>query len=137
MGLNERLIPVPTEYFFHRSIAMFSDKGINLIVDHVLHDRFTAADCFDTLENYNVLFVGVHCPIEELQRREIARGDRSVGQAISQLNYVHKNEIYDVEVDTFTETIQSCAERITEHLRSDRCKSAWLQTINGYRSSSK
>lgn len=84
---NEHLIPVPTEYFFHRSIRLFSDKGVNLIVDNVLHDKTTTDDCFDALRDYDVLFVGVHCPTEELQRREAARGDRTVGQAISQLAY--------------------------------------------------
>lgn len=38
---NDRLIPVPTEHFFHDSIRMFSDRGVNVIVDHVLHDRDT------------------------------------------------------------------------------------------------
>ncbi|MGG3506172.1 AAA family ATPase [Paenibacillus lautus] len=37
---NDRLIPVETEYFFHRTIAMFSDKAVNLIIDHVIHDEF-------------------------------------------------------------------------------------------------
>lgn len=95
---NNHLIPVETEYFFHRTIAMFSDKGVNLIVDHILHDNFTKEDCFQVLSNYPVLFVGVHCPIEELERREKARGNRNIGQAKQQLEYVHKDEIYDIEM---------------------------------------
>lgn len=50
---GERLIPVPTEHFFHRTIQMFSDKGINLVVDQILHDSETLLDfkeaCEDTL----------------------------------------------------------------------------------------
>ena len=55
---NERLIPVPTEHFFHRNLAMFSDKGVNLIVDHVLHDEDTLKDCIGMIENHPVFFVG-------------------------------------------------------------------------------
>ncbi|MBT2690593.1 AAA family ATPase [Bacillus sp. ISL-47] len=66
---NQRLIPVPTEQFFHRSIAMFSDEGINLVVDHVLHDRETLRDCLEILREYPVFFTGVHCPLDELDQK--------------------------------------------------------------------
>ena len=113
---NNHLIPVETEYFFHRTIAMFSDKGIHLVVDHILHDDFTKEDFFKVLANYPVLFVGVHCPIEELERREHARGDRTIGQARKQLEYVHKDVIYDVEVNTFRESIEECAHKVIDAL---------------------
>lgn len=114
---NERLIPVPTEYFIHRTIKMFSDKGINLIVDQILHNDETFADCMEVLHDYPVLFVGVHCPPEELTRREEMRGDRMIGQAVSQLKYVHQqNEVYDVEVNTMNNTIEVCAEMIVQQL---------------------
>ncbi|HYE08721.1 MAG TPA: AAA family ATPase [Patescibacteria group bacterium] len=127
---NSHLIPVETEYFFHRTIAMFSDKGINLIVDHILHDNFTKNDCFEVLTNYPVLFVGVHCPIEELERREKARGDRNIGLAKKQLEFVHKNEIYDIEVDTFTESVEECSKKIIESLISNKYPDGWLCTSN-------
>ncbi|WP_114572248.1 chloramphenicol phosphotransferase CPT family protein [Exiguobacterium flavidum] len=97
---TDHLIPVPTETFFHRTVAMFSDQGINLIVDHVLHDGETTRDCLDVLLDHPVCFVGVHCPVEELEKRERMRGDRTIGQARAQLAYVHRQESYDVEVDT-------------------------------------
>src|SRR5690554_355016 len=46
------LIPVPTESFYHRTIAMFSDLGINVVADQILHDASTTEDCFDVLQNY-------------------------------------------------------------------------------------
>jgi len=113
---NNRLIPVETGYFFHRTIAMFSDKGINLIVDHILHDNLTKEDFFEVLSNYPVLFVGVNCPIEELERREKVRGDRNIGQAKEQLEFVHKDQIYDIEVDTFSESVEECSKKIIEAL---------------------
>lgn len=113
---TDRLIPVPTETFFHRSIAMFSDQGINLIIDHVLHDQETITDAYHTLRDYPIYFVGVHCPVEELERREIARGDRRIiGQARLQLQFVHQqNEEYDIEVDTLINDPMKNAQAIAE-----------------------
>ncbi|MBW4083112.1 chloramphenicol phosphotransferase CPT family protein [Paenibacillus sp. S150] len=117
---HDRLIPVETEYFFHRSIAMFADRGINLIVDHVLHYHFTSEDFAVSLFGYSVLRVGVHCPADELERREAARGDRRIGQARDQLEFVHKEEVYDLEVDTFIDGLESCCTHILRTVKGDR-----------------
>ena len=116
---NNRLIPVETEYFFHRTIAMFSDKGVNLIVDYVIHDKYTRVDCKETLSGYPILFVGVHCPAAELERREKERGDRRIGLSKSQLDFVHKEEVYDIEVDTFANGLENCLERIVQRVQND------------------
>lgn len=112
------LIPVPTEYFFHRTIKMFSDKGVNLIVDQILHNKETLDDFHLTLDDYPIVFVGVHCSKEELTRREKARGDRHISLAVSQLDFVHQqNEKYDIEVNTENLTIQECAEMILAYVK--------------------
>ncbi|WNB90887.1 phosphotransferase-like protein [Bacillus sp. NEB1478] len=114
---QNKLIPVPTEYFFHRTVAMFSDKGINLVVDQVMHDQFSLEDCLETLNEYPVFIVGVHCPLEELERREGVRGDRTIGQAKNQLKFVHQqNERYDINVDTYHDGIEACVDKIVERL---------------------
>lgn len=128
---NNHLIPVETEYYFHRTIAMFSDSGVNLVVDHVLFNDFTRKDCLEVLKDYPVLFVGVHCPLEELERREKARGDRNIGQAKLQLGYVHKNETYDVEVNTYSESLEECSRRVIEASNSMEYPDGWLSTIRG------
>lgn len=69
---------------------MFANSGVNLVVEQILHDPHVLYDCVRTLIGYPVLFVGVHCQPKELQRREISRGDRSIGQAKRQLAFVHK-----------------------------------------------
>ena len=116
---KNRLIPVPTEYFFHRTVKMFSDKGINLIVDQILHDTETLTDYIETFKDYSLVFVGVHCSVEELNRREQARGDRQIGLAIAQLSFVHQQqENYDVEVDTSKNKLETCVEQIKVALRS-------------------
>jgi chloramphenicol 3-O phosphotransferase len=125
---NNHLIPVETEYFFHRTIAMFSDRGVNLVVDHILHDDFTREDCLKILADYPVLFVGVHCPIEEVERRENERGDRNIGQAKNQLEFVHKAEIYDLEVNTFLENAKDNSSKIINALNNSVHLNGWFQT---------
>ncbi len=125
-----RLIPVETEYFFHRIVAMFSDKGVNLIVDQILHDEFTTEDAIKTLGAHPVVFVGVHCPVEEIRRREETRGDRQVGQGNAQLAYVHRQgEVYDVEVNTSHESLDTCAERV---MRALEHPTGWRSTCQSY-----
>ncbi|WP_077618388.1 chloramphenicol phosphotransferase CPT family protein [Bacillus sinesaloumensis] len=116
---NQRLIPVGTEYFYYRNVAMFSERGINLILDQILHNPLTLQHFYKTLNNYPILLVGVHCPVEELKRREHFRGDRQIGQAISQLNFVHRQEIYDVEINTYTQSMMECAKEIVDRLKFD------------------
>jgi chloramphenicol 3-O phosphotransferase len=129
---SDHLIPVPTEHFFHRNIAMFSDKGVNLVVDQILHNEDTTKDCYEILKDYPVLFVGVHCSLTELEKREKDREDRSVGQAKSQLNYVHKQgEVYDIEVDT-SEGIDSAANAILNKLPGSNSQIGWESTLEQY-----
>jgi chloramphenicol 3-O-phosphotransferase len=100
----------------HHTIGLFSDLGLGVIVDHVLLDtleqRPSLAQCVQLLHTYRVLFVGVFCPIDELERRERARGDRRVGQARSQASHQYPQAIYDVTVDTFAQTPEACADSV-------------------------
>jgi chloramphenicol 3-O phosphotransferase len=124
---KQRLIPVETEYFFHKTIALFSDRGINLVVDHILHDHFTRNHFVEVLHDYPVLLVGVHCPLEELERRERLRGDRTIGQACSQLAFVHQKIVYDIEVDTLQDP-SGCANQVIELLQQAYNPNGWPLT---------
>ena len=116
---NQRLISVETEHFYYRNVAMFSDRGVHLILDQILHDPLIVQNFYETLNGYPILLVGVHCPTEELASREKARGNRQIGQAIAQLSFVHQQEYYDVEVNTYTNSIMECAQNIVDRLESD------------------
>ena len=105
-----------TRLGFHRSIAAMAEVGNDLVVDHVLSEPWRLADCLTVLPPEDVLFVGVHCPLEELQRRERARGDREPGLAAQQYGQVHSHGDYDLECDTGTASPRACAERIKEFL---------------------
>ncbi|WNV88554.1 phosphotransferase-like protein [Umezawaea sp. Da 62-37] len=101
---------------FHRVVAGMAQAGNDVVVDHLLSEPWRLVDCLAVLEGLDVVFVGVHCPVDELRRREIARGDREPGQAESQLALVHAHGLYDVECDTGVESPLDCALRIKAFL---------------------
>lgn len=129
---KQRLIPIETEYFYYKNVAMFSDRGVNLILDQILHDHSTLQIFYENLKSYPILLVGVHCQKEELKRREQSRGDRNIGQAISQLTFVHQNEIYDVEVNTFTQTMYECANDILDRLNSNTPLNGFIKSYEEF-----
>ena len=52
-----------------------------MIVDHVLLEPGWLPDLAGRLAGHEVLFIGVHCPLEVVVERERERRDRTVGQA--------------------------------------------------------
>lgn len=115
-----------TQVIMHDVIKMFSDRGHNVIVDDVVLDlpeyNDWMYDYVKLFEGYPVLSVNVNCEIEELERREKARGDRSIGQARWQLGYMPSKWIYDMAVDTSLCTTDECADMIILRLQD---KSDW------------
>ncbi|GAA3836098.1 chloramphenicol phosphotransferase CPT family protein [Streptomyces coacervatus] len=105
-----------TRMGFHRSIAAMAEVGNDVIVDHVLSEPWRLIDCLTVLRPQDVAFVGVHCSLDELARREEARGDRPSGLAALQYDLVHQHGDYDVECDTSTASPRECAELIKEFL---------------------
>ncbi|MCW5251377.1 chloramphenicol phosphotransferase CPT family protein [Streptomyces sp. SHP 1-2] len=105
-----------TRMGFHRSVAAMAGVGNGVVVDHVLSEPWRLLDCLAVLPPEDVLFVGVHCPLDELVRREAARGDRPAGLAARQYGLVHAHGEYDVECDTGAAGPRACALRIKEAL---------------------
>ncbi len=54
----------------------------------------------EALDGIEALYVGVRCPLDVVERREIARGDHKPGYARAQYDRVYQHGPYDVEVDT-------------------------------------
>ncbi|MFB7646245.1 chloramphenicol phosphotransferase CPT family protein [Streptomyces sp. NPDC056084] len=105
-----------TRLGFHRAIAAMAEVGNDVVVDHVLSEPWRLIDCLRVLPPDNVLFVGVRCPLDELARREQARGDRPPGLAALQYDLVHQHGDYDIECDTSAASPRDCAELIKEFL---------------------
>lgn len=101
---------------FHRAVAGMAQAGNDVVVDHVLSEPWRLRDCLEVLDGLDVVFVGVHCHLAELERRERVRGDRVPGQAAAQLKNVHQHRLYDFECDTSTSSPRECALAIKEFL---------------------
>jgi chloramphenicol 3-O phosphotransferase len=100
----------------HTAIAALARAGRPLLVDHVLLHEAWAADARKQWAGLPVLWVGVTCPLPELQRRERARGDRASGAAEAQHLRVHAHMTYDVMVDTHAQSIDACATTVVSAL---------------------
>jgi chloramphenicol 3-O phosphotransferase len=97
---------------WRRMIRTGIDEGMRFVIDEVLLDAGDLPDWRAALAGCDLFVVGVRCDLAELQRREIARGDRGVGQALWQHQRVHGYGPYDLEVDTTATPTAICAEAI-------------------------
>jgi chloramphenicol 3-O phosphotransferase len=98
------------------AIAALAAAGNNLIVDDVMMGT-TGATYAALLSPFVVHTVGVFAPLEVLEARERARGDRLIGLARWQYDRVHQGMRYDLELDTSTATPAACAQMIKERFR--------------------
>jgi chloramphenicol 3-O phosphotransferase len=105
--LGERLVRG-----MHRTVAALAASDLDVIVDHVLLEPDWLADCRRLWAGFDVLFVGVRCPLAVIVVRERTRRDRTIGQAAAQFDVVHRAGGYDVEVDTSELTPEAAAERV-------------------------
>lgn len=101
----------------HHAVAALSRSGINIIMDHVLVDTAWVREITGLFAGLPVCMVGIHCPLEVLVERENSRKNRTPGQAAAQFPLMHKNIIYDVEVDTSTMNPLDCAGTIAQRLK--------------------
>lgn len=91
-------------------------SGLGVIVDGLLTSRTWLKDAAEKLAERRAFLVAVRCPLEELERREAARGDRRVGAARSQYELIHAHGTYDLELDTSRAPAEECAERVAAML---------------------
>jgi len=85
---------------FHRSLPALAGAGNDLIVEHVVETAGWMRSLVDLLAPFDVFYVGVRCPLPELERRERQRGDRRVGSAREDEARTHGFGEYDIEVDS-------------------------------------
>jgi chloramphenicol 3-O phosphotransferase len=100
-------------------IPILHRGGLNVIVDTLLPET-TIIPLFTILESVDTYFIGIRCSIEELNRREENRGDRSFGNAARTARSVHLHKLYDIEVDTEKHDAKGCAEQIIAHIRNTK-----------------
>lgn len=84
---------------FHRGLPVLAAAGNDLIVEHIVETAEWMRLLVALLAPLDVFYVGVRCPLPELERRELERGDRRVGSARVDEASTHGFGEYDVEVD--------------------------------------
>lgn len=121
----------------YESIASHSRLGINVVVDIGHHDEYSVpqhilVNSARILSELPVLFVGVHCPIEEIMKRRIETWkvgyteDGSIPEPIKRWQQsVHVPGIYDLEVDTAINSAEECADLIQEYLEKEKPMTAF------------
>jgi chloramphenicol 3-O phosphotransferase len=98
-------------------VAAMAKAGARIIFDDVFLGGAASQERTRLhLEGLEVLWVGVRCDPMVAAGREIARGDRATGMAVSQAEMVHKGVIYDIEVDSSSAQPLDCARLIAEHV---------------------
>mgnify|MGYP001214855568 CR=1 FL=1 len=102
----------------HCAIRALLESGINVVADHVLVEPVWARECAVLFASMNAYLVGVRCPVEVLEARERLRKNRTLGQARLQVDLVHANCVYDLEVHTDRNTPQECAAQVKALLDS-------------------
>lgn len=115
----------PIGSMYYSTIKLFSEMGLNVIVDTVIDNDKRFNECLDIFFDHPTLFVGVICSKEELIRREQIRGDRQIGQASSQFDQVYSFNEYDLEVNTEELNPIECAEKILSFIKSGKDCSAF------------
>jgi chloramphenicol 3-O phosphotransferase len=94
------------------SARVLAERGFDVIVDTV----FERAECLDIMRrafgDHPYRLVAVSCPLEVLEARELARGNRPAGLARGQYERVLHGATYDMHVNTHALSSDECVERI-------------------------
>ncbi|MFF1644662.1 chloramphenicol phosphotransferase CPT [Streptomyces sp. NPDC058240] len=98
-------------------VVTMARAGAGVIVDEVFLGGAASQQRWQkALGGLPVLWVGVRCESAVAAAREVARGDRVPGMAVSQADVVHQGVTYDVEVDTTRSESMECARIIAAHI---------------------
>lgn len=100
---GEVLLGVMRQFVFDAA-----SKGLDLVVDEVCHAK-EIAQYRAGLRDCSAIMVKVDAPIEVIEAREKARGDRLAGLAREQAGHLHDGIVYDMEVDTEKDSPQELA----------------------------
>jgi len=98
---------------FHRCLPALAQAGNSLLVEHIVETREWMSRLVRLLASIDVYFVGLRCPVDVLEARERARGDRREGEARSDDATVHGFGDYDLEIDS-TRPVGDNAHRVID-----------------------
>ena len=94
------------------AVAAMAGQGNNLIVDEVMIEARKVQEYRELLRDFDLHVIGLFAPLDVLEARERARGDRAIGLARWQYSRVHRDIAYDLEVSTAATAPAECARLI-------------------------
>ncbi|MEU6720466.1 chloramphenicol phosphotransferase CPT [Nonomuraea sp. NPDC046802] len=104
---------MPLQAAWMEGVAAMVRAGARVVIDEVFLGGAASQQRWQkALAGLNVLWVGVRCESAVAEGREVARGDRVRGMAVSQAELVHQGVVYDLEVDTTHTESLACAQTI-------------------------
>ena len=84
----------------HQCVPALATSGNNIIFDHIIETKEWLHQLISLIAELDVFFVGLHCSLPELERREFRRGNRNKGEAYRDFQTVHSITSYDLELDS-------------------------------------
>jgi len=84
---------------YFNSLAAMARAGNNVVADFILESIDQLRQLRAALQNLDVFFVGVHCPLQVLKRRETERRDRRIGDAERDFMITHSFSPYDFVIN--------------------------------------
>lgn len=91
----------------HRVVEALAAAGNNVVFEHILEKADWHSDLQRRFKPFQTLWIGVFCPLEELEKREKARGNRKIGEGKNDLKTVHTFCEYDLEIDSTRDAKQN------------------------------
>jgi chloramphenicol 3-O phosphotransferase len=85
---------------FHRTLPAIAGAGNDLIVEHIIETDAWLDRLLRLLDGFDVFLAVLDVPLAELERREIARGDRPVGDAKRDFESLPTLAHYDLKLES-------------------------------------
>lgn len=104
---------------YQRSLRAIAEAGCNIIAEHIIEDDEWRLDLRRLLGDLDVFIVAVRCPPEELERRELQRGDRPLGDALRDAATCYSFCRHDIEVDSSHAPHHNATVIISQWLKRD------------------
>lgn len=103
-----------------RAMAAMVESGNNIIVDDILLEPEFLDDYVEVFAPFDVIFVGVRCPLGVINAREVARPGRFPGTAYGHFTSCHAHASYDLEVDTSELSPAQCAQLVASFVAQQK-----------------
>jgi chloramphenicol 3-O phosphotransferase len=99
---------------FMEIVLSMAKIGHYIIIDDVSFGKCQVDTWREVLKDFNVLWIGINAPLDILEQREQARGNRILGSARAQNLRVHQGMHYDLEFETHRDSLEVMVHKILE-----------------------